>query len=133
MECLLAVLVDATTEHHFPITVIVPVQTAAKFLGDVSDSLNRLGLVSGEQWSLNAEVEGENVQLRFALLSQEAADQLQGIISDLTPDDPNVLQSEGENVGFEIGGPASARFLDVFRIPRDTEMQPLRFKEPTDP
>jgi hypothetical protein len=132
VECLLAVLVDATTEHPFPITVIVPVQTAAKFLGTISDHLDRMGLVPSEEWSLKAEVEDQNVHLRFALISQEGADQLQAAIGNATLDDPCTPQLKGENVGFEIGGPASARFLDVFRIPRNTKMQPLEFRDPTD-
>ena len=128
----MAVLVQATIEHPFAVTVRVPIKTAARFLGNISDDLDRLGLMPSEEWSLKAEVENQNVHLQFALVSQEAADQLQAAISNATLDDPHTPQSEGESVGFEIGGTASARFLDVFRIPRNTKLQPLRFRDPTD-
>ena len=126
----MAVLVQATIEHPFPITVRVPVRTAARFLEQIGDHLDRLGLLQGEHWSLDAEVADPNVVLRFALASQAFADQLQALI-DGKPDEPITPEMNGEQVGFGIRGPASARFLDVFRIPRNTEMQPLGSQERT--
>jgi len=132
VECLVAVLVDATTEHPFPITVTVPVKTAAKSLGNISDHLDRLGLVPSVEWSLNADVEEQKVHLRFALHSQEAADRLKALLVDTASDESSNPQSEDDQVGFGIGGPASARFLDVFRIPKSATMQPLEFHDLSD-
>lgn len=127
----MAVLVDAATEHPFPITVTVPIESAAKPLADISDSLDQPGLPRGDHWSLEAQVDGQDVHLRFALNSHASADQLQVVI-DATLDQPLTPQLLEQQVGFGIGGSASAKFLDVFRIPRSTEMQVVKFQEPTD-
>ncbi|MBM6582445.1 hypothetical protein ILT44_19760 [Microvirga sp. BT689] len=128
----MVVLVDATTEHPFPITVTVPVESAAKFLADVSDSLDQSGLLRGKHWSLDAEAEGSHVHLRFSLHSQAAIDQIQAAIVDTMPDLSLATQTEEEPIGFGIGGPATGRFLDVYRIPKNTAMQPLKSQDRTD-
>ncbi len=132
MRCLLAVLVDATIEHPFPFTVTVRTEMAARLLGDISNTLDHMGLVRGEHWSLNAEVDGQNVHLRFALDSQASADQLRRIVIDVAPDEPVEPKSADEQVGFGIGGPASGKFLDVFRIPKSVKIQAFNSQYLTD-
>jgi hypothetical protein len=131
VEHLLAVLVDATTEHPFPVTVTVPVKGSAQFLADISDGLDRSGLLRGDHWSLSAAVEDPNVHLRFALESQASVDRLHAIVRTLLGKAFSPKPEE-EHAVPGIGGPVSGRFLNVFRIPKDTLMEPAKSKDSTD-